>query len=264
MRSRLLRLVAGAAILATAGLPSPAAAQAPPLAVERPSFSTPPEVVGPGFWQVEAGLAWERDAVGDDAVGTLTAPNVIVRLGMSRRLELRASTTGFVSLDGPRARTTSAADVEIGVKYQLTTETGRGVAVSLIPMVSLPTGGAASSGNADPSVILTIARSVNAASLNGNLKWSAPSIGDARSERARVLDWSLVLGHPIRGPWSVFWEGVATDEDTPGVPTRWQANAGLGRQLGEHLLVDVYGGVGLNDAAPDWRLGAGFGWRVRR
>lgn len=259
-----LRRLAGASLLVA--LAAPALAQTdPPFVVERPSVSTPPDIVGRGFWQVEAGVQWQRDAITDDeSLTTLTLPNSIVRLGVSRRLELRVATTGLVSTRAREARETSATDIELGVKYQVASQAGLGVDLSLVPMVSLPTGGASSSRNADPSVIVTANRAIGAAGLNLNLKWSAPSIGDDASSRARVLDWSAVLAFPVRGSWSAFVEGVATDVDTAEVPTQWVANAGLGRQIGANLLLDAYGGVGLNDTAPDWTIGAGFGWRFRR
>jgi len=268
-RARVQRGLAGAVVVFAVSAAWPVAADAqtpdPPFVVERPSFSTPPDIVGRGFWQVEAGVAWERDVpTGHDTVTTLTAPNAIVRVGVKRRLELRLATTGAVSTAVRGTRDTSAADVELGVKYQVASQAGLGMDVSLVPMVSLPAGGSASSRNADPSVIVTANRAMGAAGLNLNLKWSAPSVGAAADTRARVLDWSAVLSFPVWGAWSAFAEGVATDVDTKGAATEWVGNAGLGRQVGANLLIDVYGGVGLNDAAPDWTIGAGFGWRFRR
>lgn len=265
MTTRHSGAVALATLLATVAVPA-LAQSLPPFVVERPSFSTPPEVVGRGYWQIETGVGWDHEAPEDaDGVTTLSAPNVIIRVGVNRRLELRASAIGLLSVDGPRTRTTAPTDVEVGVKYQLAAQSGVGLDLSVVPMVSLPTGGTGvSSGNADPSAILTVARSLGVANLNGNLKWSAPSVGSGANERAQALDWSLVLAHPLWGRWSAFWEGVANDVDTKGVETAWVANAGLGRLFGETLLVDVYGGVGLNDAAPNWRVGAGFGWRFTR
>lgn len=237
----------------------------PPLVVERPSFSTPPQVVGPGFWQIEVGLDWEHDAPDEgDGHTSVTAPNATVRLGMSRRLELRAASAGLVSVGTSSRRTTSAADTALGLKYEVAFQDGFGLDVAVVPMISLPTGGRASSNNADPSAILTVSRDLGAANVNWNLRWSLPSVGAAAHERQQVLDWSLVLAHPLWGRWSAFWEGVATDTDTADVATTWIANAGVARQFGEALLVDVYGGVGLNDAAPNWHVGTGLGWRFRR
>lgn len=242
-----------------------ALAQAPPLVVERPSFSTPPNVVGAGFWQIESGLGWEHDAPEDgDGTTILTAPNLTLRLGMTRRVELRAATSGLVSVSARERRTTSMADTALGVKYQVAFQEGFGLDLAIVPMISLPTGGAASSNSADPSVILTAARQVGRAQLNGNVTWTRQSYGDTANERAQLLDWSLVLAHPLWGRWSAFWEGVASDSDLDGATTTFVGNAGLERQFGDALIVDVYGGLGLNDAAPNWRVGAGFGWRLRR
>lgn len=255
------------AVLVMSGTSAPALAQTAPFVVERPSFSTPPNVVGTGFWQIESGLGWDHDAP-DDGDGTtiFTAPNTTLRLGVTRRIELRAATAGLVSVSVSDAgrRQTSAADTALGVKYQVAFQEGFGLDLAVVPMVSLPTGGAASSNNADPSVILSAARRFGGALLNGNVKWTRQSYGDTANERAQLLDWSLVLAHPLWGRWSAFWEGVASDSDLDDAATTFVGNAGLERQFGESLIVDVYGGVGLNDAAPNWRVGAGFGWRLRR
>jgi len=240
-------------------------AQAPPIVVERPSFSTPPNVVGTGFWQIESGLDWGHDAP-DEGDGTtiFTAPNIALRLGVTRRIELRAATTGLVSTTERGRRSTSMADTALGMKYQMAFQDGFGLDLAVVPMVSLPTGGAASSNNVDPSVILTAARQFGRAQLNGNVKWTRQSYGDTANQRAQLLDWSLVLAHPLWGRWSAFWEGVASDSDLEGTSATWAASAGLARQFGESILVDVYGGIGLNEPAPNWRVGAGFGWRLRR
>lgn len=254
----------GAALLVCAGS-VPAFAQAPPIVVERPSFSTPPNVVGSGFWQVESGIGWDHDAPDEgDGTTVFTAPNTTLRLGVTRRIELRAATIGLVSASERGRRSTSMADTALGVKYQMAFQDGVGLDLAVVPMISLPTGGAASSNNADPSVILTAARRFGGAQLNGNVKWTRQSYGDTANERARLLDWSLVLAHPLWGRWSAFWEGVASDSDRDDAAATFVGNAGLERQFGESLVVDVYGGLGLNDAAPNWRVGAGFGWRLRR
>lgn len=258
--------VAGAlGALVVCAAAAPVFAQGPPFVVERPSFSTPPNVVGPGFWQVEAGIGWDHDApeAGDSAT-IVTVPNTTLRLGVTRRIELRAATAGLVRLSEGGRRETSAADTALGVKYQLAFQEGFGLDIAVVPMISLPTGGAASSNSADPSAILTAARRFGAAQLNGNVKWTRQSYGAAATERAARLDLSLVLAHPLWRRWSAFWEGVTSDSGLEDAQASFAANAGIQRLVGESLLIDVYGGLGLNDAATNWRIGAGFGWRLRR
>lgn len=257
---RLLSSTVVLSLAATAAL----AQTAPAFVVERPSFSTPPQVVGRGFWQVEAGVGWDTRTIGDDDLSTLTLPNSVFRLGVSSRLELRAATTGLVSRSAGGTRDNSAADVELGAKLQLATEQRLGMDVSIIPMVSLPTGGATSTRNADPSAILSAQRGWGRSALLLNVKWTAPSRGDAADTRGRVLNYSASFSYPIVGRWSAFTEGVLTDTGVESADTVRQANGGISRLFGENLELDVYGGVGLNDAAPDWRAGAGFAWRVRR
>jgi hypothetical protein len=251
------------AALAVCAASAPALAQTTPFVVERPSFSTPPQVVGAGFWQIEAGLGWDHDAPEDgDGTTIFSAPNATLRLGMTRRLELRAATSGVVSVRDESRRQTSAADTALGVKYQVAFQEGFGLDIALIPMISLPTGGAASTGNADPSAVLSAQRGFGRSALLLNARWSAPATGAAATERARSLQYSAAFSFPVIGRWSAFTEGVVTDARV--ADTAMQVNGGLSRVFGTNLEVDVYGGVGANDAAPAWRVGAGVAWRVRR
>lgn len=259
-RATLARAIAA---LVLCGASAPALAQTAAFVVERPSFSTPPNVVGAGFWQVEAGVGWDRDAP-DDGDGTtiFTAPNTTLRLGVTRRIELRAATTGLVSVSEGGRRQTSAADTALGVKYQLAFQQSFGLDVALVPMISLPTGGTASTGTADPSAILSAQRSLGRAALLLNLRWAAPSTGPAADTRTRVVHYSAAFSFPVVGRWSAFTEGVIAD--TRAADTTLQFNGGLSRLIGGALEFDVYAGLGGNDAAPDWRAGAGLAWRRRR
>lgn len=252
--------------VALAGATRNATAQdSPPFSPDRPDFTNSPDVVGAGFWQVEAGALWERDAGGDWTARRMSAPNVLVRLGMGRSVELRVEAEGLVREHTGRPRATwqtSMSDVALGAKYRFATQARTGVDLGVLASVSLPAGGDASSGNADPFVTLTWAREMSEATgVSGNVNWSLPS---DHSTRVRVLDASLALAVQFAGPWSGFVEGVVSDADTIGSTPAWTGNAGLMRTLGTNLQVDVHMGRGLNDTASDWVFGGGVTRRFRR
>jgi len=247
--------------------PLPARAQADPAIVtDRPSFTNSPRVVGARTVQIEAGVAGARNDLASGTATRATAPNLLVRLGMSRRLEVRIESEGWVRQSTGRSgqpATSAASDVALAAEYQFARADGVGADLAVIAGITLPTGGAfTSSGNADPFARLVWNRPVTGAvSLGGTLNWGRQSVfGD----RVRTLDASLVLGHPLGGAWSVFWEGVVRHRDVDADTTTWLANAGVLRRLGAHLQVDAWVGRGLNDAADDWRAGTGVGWRFVR
>lgn len=260
-----MRIVATLGVAAWVGQAALAFAQtSEPLVTDRPDFTESPRVVGPRVWQFESGMGWERNVVDDIAFRRFTAPEALVRLGFNTRLELRAAMDGVVREHTGRPRTewrTSASDVALGVKYQMAHQSGLGLDLAVLAHVSLPTGGVVSSGNADPSVTVAWGRDFGSAGLTGNFNWAAPT---GFSRRARVLESSLSLGHPLWGSWGAFWEGVVSDVDDVDATARWTGNTGVTRLFGNDLQVDVHVGRGLNDAAPDWAFGAGVSFRFRR
>jgi hypothetical protein len=260
------RVTIALVVMALTGAVRSATAQdLPPFSPDRPDFTNSPHVLVAGFWQVEAGALWGRDADGDRTARRLTAPNVLVRLGMGRSVELRFESEGLVREHTGRPRSawqTSMADLALGAKYRVATQARAGVDLGVLASVRLPTGGDASSGNADPLVTLTWAREMNAATgVSGNFNWSLPS---HHSTRVRVLDASLALAGQFAGPWSGFVEGVVSDADATGTTPAWTGNAGLMRALGTNLQVDLHMGRGLNESASDWVFGGGVTRRFRR
>ncbi len=258
---RSARLAAAILLLGTVH----AGAQTPAIVTDRPSFTNSPRVVGAKVVQIEAGLASARDVVGSETATRLSAPNTLVRLGMSPRVEFRLEMEGWIRQSPGRAgrdSESSASDLALAAEYQLLKAGARGLDLAVIAGATLPTGGRASSGNADPFARLVwntpLASTV---SLGGTFNWSAPS---ADSERVRALDASLVLGTPLWGSWSAFWEGVVRHQDVDTDAATWLANAGVLRAFGPNLQLDAWLGRGLNDVAPDWRVGVGVGYRFTR
>jgi len=257
-------------LAATVGVASPVAAQSDaPINTDRPSFTSAPRVVGPGVVQIESGVVAGRDTVDEVTAQTLTAPDVLVRLGLTRRLELRAGTAGWIREDSGRPgqpATSSASDTAVALEYQLAFQEGVGLDLAVIAGTSVPTGGAASTGTIDPFVRLVWNRALGAAaSLGGTVNWSQPTVpGPSERERLRTLEASLVLGHGLGGSWSAFWEAVGRHEDLDADATSWFANAGLLKTFGADWQADAWLGRGLSETAADWAFGAGLSFRFRR
>lgn len=112
-----------AACLAVLCLPGTARAQEPePIETDRPDITNSPKVVGPGTFQVETGVQWERVRQGRQSDRGLFTP-LLLRQGLSNRWEARLETSGYSHLRSSAPgrsveRTGGYSPLEIGAKYQ--------------------------------------------------------------------------------------------------------------------------------------------------
>jgi len=255
-------ILAGLSVAASA----PAHAQEPqtqpaPISTDRPDFTESTDVVGRGFIQVEGGFSYERDGQGSGHVGTVTVPGSLLRFGVSRRVELRLATDGIVSAASGPVRVTGVADIETGVKVRLFDQERLGVDLAILPLITWPTGSAAvTSGGVDPTLKVAWGRDLPSGfDLSGNYNVAALSDPLRRFTQQTL---SVSLGHD-------FYAGSTYIETFGFMPMErdsragWTIDGGFSRLVGDNVELDVEGGRGVTDAAPDWFIGFGFGIRGR-
>lgn len=238
----------------------------PDLVTDRPDFTESSDVVGRGIVQLEMGSTFESNTVDGDRDRTVSTPLALVRLGLSKRLELRFSTDGYI-VDSLRtgfgqATVKGGADIEVGAKFVLSNGTAtRGIQLALIPMASLPTGSdTMSSATVDPTLKFTWAKDLpNSFGLSGN--YNVSRLGDDLG-RYTEHALSLSLGHDLAGGWAGYWETYGfMPKGRPG-STAWTVNTGVTHGIGGNAQVDLEVGRGVTAAAPDWFVGVGVGIRT--
>jgi hypothetical protein len=258
-------IAAGSPLLAqTPSLP-PGVPDIPELVTDRPDFTESSQVVGSGVLQLESGMTFERDRAADVRNGMFSTPQLL-RIGVSRRLELRLASDGLLSESATFAtrhqHTTGGADTEIGLKYTLTKTPLNGFDFALIAAVSLPTGAdGLSSGGYDPGVKFTWAHDLpRGFGLSGNVNFASITVGDDIDGDDREFERSISvsLGHGLGEQWGAYWE---TYGFVSGDGCACTFNTGVTRALGRHMQVDVAVGRGLTSSAPDWFAGVGFSIR---
>lgn len=237
--------------LATAGF-----AQEAPLVTDRPDFTESSEVVGRKNLQFETGFSYESE----DEQGIVTAPSSLARYGLNDRVELRLSTDGYVSTGHGVTKADGFADLEVGAKVRLLYADKAGIDVSIIPMVSLPTGqDEISAGHPDPTVKFTWARDLPSGfGLSGNYNISSLSEGDARFTQQAL---SVSLGHDLPKGLGSYIEFFGFSPMQRGGDAGWILDGGVSRQFAGRLQFDIEAGRGLTAAAPDWFVGFGFAIR---
>ncbi len=122
-----------------------AQAQAP-IAPDRPDAAEGAAVVGRGVFQIEAGLATERERGGERSRSTPT----MFRLGVSEEVELRLETEGWTSAGKQRGMGDSA----LSAKWNFLDEDKSGVSMAVIGGVTFPSGAKAFRGEGSRPFLL--------------------------------------------------------------------------------------------------------------
>ena len=230
---------------------------APPgtISTGRPSFSAGAGTVPRGFFQLEGGYLYDRD----DGDTTQTAPFLVLRYGAAEDLELRFGWSGFVVSETDGEEETDASDIVLGLKRTIYEPDDGPLDLGVLAQVSLPAGdGDASSDSVDPTVGLLWSYDVpGPTSAFGNLIVS--SLTNDVDDRQTQLGASAGVSFPVASRLDGFVEyfGVFADE---GAPSN-NLDGGLLYLVNDNLQVDLFARVGLNEAAGDYGLGAGFGVR---
>ncbi len=244
------------AMLVLALLAAPLLAQEDdPLVGDRPDFTESAITITPGRVQFEGGATH----VDSGAVDSVELGEVLVRLGLSRRLELRLGLPIYASVDDPSAGDPSGfTDSTIGVKVAL--GESRGWTTAVLVGTTLPTGSSEfREPHPQPGVVLAAERDLSAAiALGTNLGWGYRSDGGDQFGEALA---SAALGFGIGPSTGFFVEVFGMMPSDRGRPETYFFDTGLTHGVRPNLQLDLRAGVGLNSAAADFFVGAGLIWR---
>jgi hypothetical protein len=230
----------------------------PELVTDRPDFTESSEVVGHRVVQIESGFTLEQS---DASTRQVTAPQMLLRVGLGPRFELRFAGDGFVSQSvstpAGHVRTSGRSDMELGAKFKFADAARVGADIAVIPFLSLPTASNGFSTNGyDPGFKLTAARELpRGFGLSGNF-----NMGGVTTETGRVWEReaSVSVGHRVGGPFGAYWEAYGT---LAGGGCDCTVNTGVTMAMGGNGQIDVEVGRGVSGAAQDWFVGVGFAVR---
>jgi len=255
-------------VLSLAGVArsEPSPPEAPPVAptatisTDRPSFSDGVGIVPIGRFQLETG--WTLTFRDDDAGETIrnNAPEVLARIAVIEdRLELRFLTSGYNWVNSDSGSDPDGwSDLAIGAKFRLCGQDGLLPNIAIGAATTIPCGTEEfSSRHWDP--ILKFLWNYDLGSgfgLGGNLNWNYPSVRDG--EHWNQFQGSVYLTYAATSELSFFLEYFAVTEFTDGGGTAQSIDLGLGYLLNSTTSIDFRIGVGLNDTADDFFLGAGI------
>jgi len=223
------------------------------LVTDRPDFTESAVTVPKGFVQFEGGQTL-TDLPGDRREWVIGEP--LFRVGLDENIELRIGAPSYVLAGNGRSHD-GFGDASVGAKVQLGPVDGTDLAA--IVSTSVPVGEEPfSSDEFDPTVILTGGRALNEeVGLGAQIVFASVSDG---SDRALEWGGTVVVSTSISARSSIFGELALTVPESGSAPL--VAHTGIVYASTDRFQLDVHGGFGLNDSAPDVFLGAGLAARV--
>lgn len=236
--------------------PVPAATPPTPLTPDRPGFTNSSDVVLPGRFQIESGLAETRVSAATGGAETTDYPESLVRFGLSPVLELRVGLPDyFTTPGGPDG----FGDGLLGVKYKIYQSKDGNTKAALTPAVTLPVGARAfTSRHVDPLLTLA-AQTVSGArwGLSANVFLSDPTQNGRRDFTTAPSGAVSYQMTPALAAYGELYDSIPRR----GAPSPL-ADGGFTYLLNPNLQLDVETGAGLGGGAPVRFYGGGVSMRL--
>jgi hypothetical protein len=273
MRHAKIPFSIAAATLALISLSTAVPASETPLELisDRPDQTESSAVIPRGMAQLELGWTHaERDGGGVESESD-SLPETLLRIGLSRSVELRLGFGGRLSDElrlpsGDRTKTDGAADTSLGFKVKLAEEgEGGRPEIALLGTFSLPTGDDdLTSDRVDPSFRLAFSHTLSerlGIGYNIGSAWSSAEDGGGERDTLAVVEWTVALGIAATDRLGFFVELFGESGlSAHGAPAN-SFDGGATWLVTPELQLDLFAGAGLSDAADDWFAGLGLVYR---
>jgi len=215
----------------------------------RPGFSSSPNVVEPGQWQLETGFNYTRS---DSDTRTTSLPAAEFRVGVGDDVEVFLSSLSWSETTSGGSDTGGLVDMALGSKVNISGADAR-TQMAMLFQLSVPIGDDSfSSDRWDPSLAFVWTHNGDLA-LAGTVKLS-------KFRNGYQLDNGLKMPFSWGDAHSGFVEWEANLPEGGG-STHW-LNGGYQWLIDNRKQLDFNAGLGLNDRAGDYRLGVGFSVRL--
>ncbi len=226
------------------------------MVTDRPGFSESAAVVGAGMLQWESGFQFGRLGLDGERTTSTVGPYPLLRLGVSRWVELRFSGDGYRTERRVGEAVRGVTDFVVGGKVKVWEQGRWRPDFAVVGNVGAVRGSRqyARAGwepelklcaEKDVAWGMVVGANYNVASLVGQ--------GGRGFERAH----SLTVGHALGGTWSGFVETYSQRIDRAhGYATA--VDGGVTHPVGRHAQVDAYVGRTVRGARAEWFIGVGF------
>lgn len=184
--------------------------------------------------------------IDEDDAETISAPNFLVRFGLSKWLELRLAIPSVVGVFGPGPNGVAFGDTTIGLKIAAS-PTER-FSTSLVPSLSIATEGGVNTGRIE----WNWAVGLGAVSIGGNLAAGTANFGApvVQGEASLAVGVSISDSVGMYGQFFMIWPR--------GIDPLPFVGAGITAQVASRFQLDASFDIGLTEATTRFAFGAGF------
>ena len=222
---------------------------------DRPTETQSAQTVTRKMFQLESGVVYRRLESGGYS---FQHPEVLVRYGVFKNLELRARATAETQkLKSENINRYGLEPVEVGVKWEIAQKPQQ-YAVALLGHVGIPK---LSSTDHDPHKTYVRWRALAEHNVGEKLKLEYNAGMDWSSED-QEQNWIAAFSplYELSDKWLLYGE-VYSFFQKQALPQH-QARVGLEYFISANVELDLNAGAGLNKAAPRYFWNAGFGFRL--
>ncbi len=236
-----------------------------PIVTDRPTDSASPVLVPRKTLQLELGYKFSRLDTASSRTDTQVFPDLLARYGISRKVELRLTASGWTFRDTDTGKQDGFTDVSLGTKIALADARGKRPQMSLLADVNLPVG---DPGFTDdyliPKVLFLATHGLtDRLGLTYNLGPSLVTRKKNNETRSDVtLHYAVALSGEVGEAVNLFGEIYGAFGYGDDLPDRHSIQAGTTILLSRNVQIDIRGGIGLVDNVPDWLAGVGFAFRL--
>lgn len=226
------------------------------LITDRPDFTESAFVVGRGTVQLEGGATY----IDTNDESETTLPELLVRWGISRTVELRLLAPTYAWVDGPGVSSSGWLNTALGAKVALNEGNGEGfwgkTGAALLLATTVPTGSSAVSSDAwEPSATFALAWDLSSTvSLGVNAGWTRP---EDNGQRFDSFYASAAAGVGVGKNTSVFFELIGFDRERDQGPSTLTFQTGITHLLNSDFQLDIRAARRLSSEGADLLIGVG-------
>lgn len=255
----ILIILAGACLAAKSQAQELESSDPGPIITDRPDQTEASATVPKGFFQIETGAMVETDKNAGVKFQAITYNTTLLKYGLTDRFELRIIQEYAKSKIDGISVANGAGPISLGTKIAMLEEKGMLPQMSFMAHITQRTG----TSEYKPSHVVPDFRFLFAHTLSDKFALSYNLGAEWNGEDAaitRVYTLSLAMG--LADKLGCFFEVYGFMPDDAKNDHRF--DAGVTYLLRNNFQLDVSGGFGLTENAPDHFLSGGISWRIPR
>jgi hypothetical protein len=226
-----------------------------PIQTDRPDQTECPFIVPKNHFQMETGFLFERT---DKDTRSFANPSVLFKYGLNKNFELRLITE-FTTIESRQSTISGLNPVTVGFKVNISQEKGILPTTSFIGHLTIPHLASKNftSTYAAPAFRFTMQHTLSekfALGYNLGTEWEGETA-------VPTFIYTLTTGYSITSKIGSYIELYGFAPQTSSADHRF--DCGLNYLLRNNVLIDISGGFGLTENAPDYYVALGFSFRLK-